>query len=321
MIGRGRSNISRSAAETADADTRRTESGLPSALLPGFERQLEKLLAAALTPGLYLVSTPIGNLADISIRAVSILARADVVVCEDTRHSRTLLSAYGIKRQVEAYHDFSGAKDRARILKHLAGNKSVALISDAGTPLIADPGYKLVRSAIDDGFCVFTVPGPSAAIAALVSSGLPTDRFLFCGFLPPKEGQRRSLLERFLGFQETLVFYETASRLPRTLSAVAEIFPKRLVVVARELTKLHEETLRGTALELLEKIRTSPPQGEIVLLFGPGMIEAPSESDILAALEPALKKASLRDAVEEVAERLGVARKLVYNLALKIGGE
>jgi 16S rRNA (cytidine1402-2'-O)-methyltransferase len=290
-------------------------------LAGGLDRQLGKLLENPLAPGLYIVSTPIGNLADISLRALIALASADAVFCEDTRHSRKLLAAYGISRRLDAYHDFSGEHERARILARLKEGKSVALISDAGTPLVADPGYKLVRAAIGEGLSVFAIPGPSAILAALVAAGLPTDQFHFGGFIPPKEGARRQSLEAALGIPGTLIFYESGSRLEETAGAIKDIFPGRPIVIARELTKLFETFLRGTPDEILEEIRNTPPAGEFVILIGPGEQGPPENADIEKALRNAMGRASLKEAVEEVAKGLGVGRKLVYNLALQIKGE
>ncbi|MBI4725413.1 MAG: 16S rRNA (cytidine(1402)-2'-O)-methyltransferase [Rhodomicrobium sp.] len=287
-------------------------------IAPALARQLDKLAASPLVPGLYLVSTPIGNLSDISVRALFLLAAADMAICEDTRHSRKLLSAYGIQRKLEAYHDFSGERDRARILGALGDGKSVALISDAGTPLVADPGFKLVRAAIAEGFNVFPIPGPSAVLAALAASGLPTDQFFFGGFLPAKEGARRKELEAMRAVPGTLIFYESAGRLEETLEAMLAIFADRPIVIARELTKLHETVLRGNAAQLLKKIRENPPLGEFVILIGPGEAKPATEEDIEKALRNAMQSASLKEAVDEVAKGLGVGRKMVYNLALQL---
>jgi 16S rRNA (cytidine1402-2'-O)-methyltransferase len=287
-------------------------------LAAGLNRQLDKLAETPLAPGLYIVSTPIGNLSDISIRALFVLSSADAVFCEDTRHSRKLLTAYGIGRKLEAYHDFSGDKDRARVLAALQHGRSVALISDAGTPLIADPGFKLVRAAIEEGFGVFAIPGPSAILAAVVTAGLPTDRFHFGGFLPPKEVARRHELEAARSIPGTLVFYESGSRLNETVQALVEVFPDRAVAIARELTKFFEAILRGKPAEILEEIRDNPPAGEFVILIGPGEKRPPANEDIENALRNAMQRGSLKEAVEEVSNGLGVGRKMAYNLALQL---
>ena len=291
------------------------------ALASGVTQQLAKLFAAPLAPGLYVVSTPIGNLGDISLRALFILSAADMVVCEDTRHSRKLFSAYGIGRKLETYHDFSSEKDRARILAALGQEKSVAIISDAGTPLIADPGFKLVRAALADGIGVFPVPGPSALLSALVASGLPSDEFFFGGFLPPKEMARRKALQACRAVPGTLVFYETPSRIEATLGALADVFPDRTIAMARELTKLHETLVSGPASALVEAVKKDAPKGELVILIGPGEPRHASDADIEEALRKSLKRESVKEAVENVATELGVGKKKVYNLALKLKGQ
>jgi 16S rRNA (cytidine1402-2'-O)-methyltransferase len=320
MSGRQFSKNSKPAAAEASQGLS-ANTPLNEELAAGLERQLGKLLSAPLAPGLYIVSTPIGNLGDISVRALSVLASADAVFCEDTRHSRKLLSAYGIGRKLEAYHDFSKEHDRARIVAALGQGKSVALISDAGTPLVADPGFKLVRAAVEEGIDVFAIPGPSALLAALVTAGLPTDRFYFGGFLPPKEAGRRQELEAARAIPGTLVFYESGGRLKETAEALVEIFPDRAISIARELTKLFETTLRGSAVAILEEIRGDPPAGEFVILIGPGEQKAPDNDDIENALRNAMRRVSLKEAVEEVAKGLGVGRKQVYNLALQLRGK
>ncbi len=307
-------------ASAAASERQAANHPLKPELASGLERQLDKLLAAPLAPGLYIVSTPIGNLADISIRALCVLATADAVFCEDTRHSRKLLAAYGIGRKLEAYHDFSGDRDRARILAALRQDKSVALISDAGTPLVADPGFKLVRAAIEEGIGVFAAPGPSALLAALVTAGLPTDRFHFGGFLPSKQAAKRQELEAAKAIPGTLVFYESGARIEKTAEALTEIFPSRPVAIARELTKLFEATSRGSPEAVLEDIRASQPAGEFVILIGPGEQKPPAQEDIESALRSAMQRLSLKEAVEEVAKGLGVGRKQVYNLALQLKG-
>ena len=291
------------------------------ALASGVTQHLAKLFAAPLAPGLYIVSTPIGNLGDISLRALFTLSAADIVVCEDTRHSRKLFSAYGIGRKLETYHDFSGENDRARILAALGQGKSVAIISDAGTPLIADPGFKLVRAARAGGIGVFPVPGPSALLSALVSSGLPSDEFFFGGFLPPKEMARRKALEACRAIPGTLIFYETPGRIEAALGALADIFPDRTVAIARELTKLHETLVSGPASSLIEAVKKDAPRGELAILIGPGEPRQASDADIEEALRKSLKRESVKEAVENIAMELGVGRKKVYNLALKLKGQ
>ncbi|MGA7323184.1 MAG: 16S rRNA (cytidine(1402)-2'-O)-methyltransferase [Rhodomicrobium sp.] len=299
-------------------DQEASAAALKAGLVPGLDRQIEKLAASPLSPGLYLVSTPIGNLADISLRALFTLSAADLAFCEDTRHSRKLLSAYGISRKLETYHDFSTERDRGKILDALRAEKSVALISDAGTPLVSDPGFKLVRAAIECGFEVFAVPGASALLAGLVVAGLPTDEFHFGGFLPAKPGARQTALEAVCSVPGTLIFYESGGRLADALRVIAAILPGRMVAIARELTKLHETVLRGTAAELQELIQRDPPQGEFVVLIGPGEKSAASAEDIERALSAAMRNATLKEAVEEVTKGLGVGKKVVYNLALKM---
>ncbi len=294
---------------------------LKTELAAAVERQIEKLGAAALAPGLYLVSTPIGNLSDISIRALFTLAAADIALCEDTRHSRKLFSAYGIGRKLDAYHDFSGEKERERILAALREGKSVALISDAGTPLVADPGFKLARAALAEGHSVFPVPGASAIMAALVASGLSSDCFFFGGFLPQKEKARRVALEALRDAPGTLIFYETASRIEAALKAIAGVFPDRPVALARELTKIHEAFVRGTPEQLLAAVERNPPKGELVLLIGPGDAPETDDANLEDALRKAMKGGSLKEAVEEVATGLGAGKKRVYNLALKLRDE
>jgi len=285
---------------------------------------LGALLAEPLVPGLYLIATPIGNLADITLRALATLERADMVYCEDTRHSRTLLTHFAISRATRAYHEHNAARERPRVLAELAAGKSVALISDAGTPLISDPGYKLVREAIAAGHHVTSLPGASAALAALGSAGLPTDAFLFAGFLPPRVGARRSRLAELKAVPATLVFFEAPSRLAESLADIAAVLGAREMAVARELTKLHEEVRRGTAAELAKWAAEAAPKGEMVILVGPPVAEEVTNDAIIARLEARLADMSLRDAAKSVAEELGVPRSRAYDLGLalkRIGGD
>jgi len=277
---------------------------------------------APLASGLYIVSTPIGNLRDITLRALDVLAGADLVLAEDTRVAAKLLSAYGLKRKVERYDDHAGERIRPRVLATLAGGGRVALTSDAGTPLVSDPGYRLVREAIDAGFPVIPIPGPSAPLAALAVSGLPSDRFLFAGFLPPKSGPRRAALSDLASLRATLIFFESGPRLAETLADMTEVLGPRPAVVARELTKLYETAVRGTLPELATDPRCDHPKGEIVVLIGPGSDAAASVEDVNAALAEALTRLGPSDAAAEVAKALGLPRKDLYRqaLALKTGG-
>lgn len=282
---------------------------------------LTALLGEPLEPGLHLVATPIGNLADVSLRALAVLANADLIAAEDTRHSRKLLSHYGIKGELTPYHEYNAAKERPKLLARMRAGAAVALISDAGTPLVSDPGYKLVREALEEGLYVTSIPGPSAALAALTSSGLPTDTFLFAGFLPVKGGPRRSRIEELKDVPATLLFYEAPQRLARSLADLAEILGSREAALAKELTKLHEGMARGTLATLAAMAAEAPDQkGEFVIVVAPQSAEQAFAGDdaILAALETALKTESFRDAVRDVAEQFGAKRSRVYELGLSL---
>ena len=279
---------------------------------------LRQRLQGGLRPGLYIVATPIGNLADVTLRALSVLAQADVIYCEDTRHSRTLLAHFAISRPTRSYHEHNAARERPRLLAHLAEGKSVALVSDAGTPLISDPGYRLVRDALAAGFPVTAVPGPSAVMTALVSAGLATDAFMFAGFLPPRSGARRTRLEELKVVPATLVVFEAPSRLADSLADIAAVFGDREVVVARELTKLHEEVRRGSAAELVQWAADHPPKGEMVILVEPPRVKAMTDETILAHLAPVMTETSLSAAARQIAQELGVPRGRVYDLALSL---
>jgi 16S rRNA (cytidine1402-2'-O)-methyltransferase len=282
--------------------------------------ELERLLQRPLAPGLHVVATPIGNLGDVTLRALAALARADVLYCEDTRHSRTLLSHYRISRPARAYHEHSAARERDQILAELDAGKSVALISDAGTPLVSDPGYKLVRAVLDAGHTVSVLPGASAALAALGVAGLATDTFLFAGFLPAKRGARRSRLAELRAVPATLIFFEAPSRVAASLEDMAEVYAGREVAVARELTKLHESVVRGSAAKLAKWAEASAPKGEFVVLVGPPGPPAATDEDIAAALEPLLSSMSLAEAARRVAETLAVPKARVYDIGLMLKG-
>jgi 16S rRNA (cytidine1402-2'-O)-methyltransferase len=277
---------------------------------------------AALAPGLYLVATPIGNLADISLRAIEVLNKASLVACEDTRTTRKLLTAHGIAAKLTAYHDHNAARVRPRLMERLECGEAVALVSDAGTPLISDPGYKLVAAAAEAGVVVTAVPGASAGLAALTVSGLPSDRYFFAGFLPNKSAARRRALAELVPVPASLVIYESARRLPAALADMAEVLGPRPAAVARELTKLHEEVRRGTLAVLAEHYQhAGPPKGEVVVVIGPPGLDAaagPSAEALDARLRAALGRESLRDAVAAVAEATGLPRKQIYARALEL---
>ena len=293
---------------------------LPSALAPSVTNRLAGLLAAPLAPGLYVVATPIGNLGDITLRALAVLAGADAVYCEDTRHSRGLFSAFGIRQRLRSYHDHNADAERPRIMAELAEGKRIALISDAGTPLISDPGFKLVRSAIEAGHPVTSLPGASALLAALASAGLPSDRFLFVGFLPSKQGARRDAITGLAGIEATLVLYEAPGRLADTLADLAAGLGAREAVVARELTKLHEEYLRGPLPTLAADVAARDIRGEIVILVAPPAATAREVDDdqIRERLGAVLAATSLRDAARILADEFGVPKKRVYDLGLAL---
>jgi len=275
----------------------------------------------ALAPGLYIVATPIGHLRDITLRALDTLAGADLVLAEDTRTTRRLLDAYGLTPQLSAYHDHNGAKMRPAVLERLRDGAAIALVSDAGTPLISDPGYKLVRAASGEGHTIVPVPGPSALLAGLVVAGLPSDRFLFEGFLPAKSGPRRNAAARLASIDATLVFYETGPRLAASLADLAETLgPAREAAVARELTKLFETVRRGSLGELARGYgQADAPKGEIVVLVGPSAgQDAPPEAELDAALADALARLPTKQAASEVAERFGLARRTAYQRALAL---
>ncbi|HLS68346.1 MAG TPA: 16S rRNA (cytidine(1402)-2'-O)-methyltransferase [Kiloniellales bacterium] len=282
-----------------------------------------KALTQPLGPQLYLVATPIGNLADITLRALDVLRRADLVACEDKRVTSRLLSSHGIERSLIAYHDHNAERVRPKLIKALLEGKSVALTSDAGTPLVSDPGYKLVASVLDEGIAVAAVPGASAVLASLVVAGLPTDRFFFGGFLPPRSAARRRALSDLLAVPGTLIFYESSKRLAATLNDMAAVLgERRPAAVARELTKLHEEVRRGPLEELARHYGAeAPPRGEIVVLLGPqpAVVERESAEALLEErLREKLQFLSLRDAVAEVAAETGLPRRQVYRQALAL---
>ncbi len=276
------------------------------------------LRAASLQPGLHLIATPIGNLGDVTLRALAALERADVLYCEDTRHSRKLLAHYGMERPTRPYHEHNGDRERPRILAELAAGKSVALISDAGTPLVSDPGFKLVRAALDAGHTVMCLPGPSAVLSAVASAGLATDTFLFAGFLPVRQGQRVARLEELAKVPATLVLFEAPTRLADSLTDIAAVLGTRETAVARELTKLHEEVRRGTPEELARWAAEATPKGEVVIVVGPPGPRSASDDDIATDIAPLLADMSLAEAARTVAERLGVPKARAYDIGLSL---
>jgi 16S rRNA (cytidine1402-2'-O)-methyltransferase len=292
--------------------------GHADALSARVSADLARHLSGALPSGLYLVATPIGNLADITLRALTTLARADVIYCEDTRHSRTLVAHYGISRTLRPYHEHNAEEQRPRILADLARGARIALISDAGTPLVSDPGYKLVRDCIAAGHTVVAIPGASAVMTGVCVAGLPTDTFLFAGFLPPRSGARQTRIAELASVSATLIFFEAPTRLAETLADLASTLGPRRAAVARELTKLHEDVQRGPLADLAAHFESAPPKGEIVILVGPPGNEAATDETIMAALESALAHLSLRDAAKAVAERLSAPKARVYDLGLKM---
>jgi 16S rRNA (cytidine1402-2'-O)-methyltransferase len=280
--------------------------------------------APRLEAGLHLVATPIGNLRDITLRALEVLAAADVIACEDTRVTRKLLDHYGITTPLTPYHEHNAAVARPKLLERMVAGEAVALVSDAGTPLISDPGFKLVRAVHEAGHFVSALPGPSATLTALSVAGLPTDRFFFEGFLPVKEGQRRSRIAELVHVQATLVLFETGPRIARTLSDLADGLENREAAICRELTKLHEEVRRGDLPTLArDYVEGAETRGEFVIVIGPPAADAgrAEDQDVDALLRRVLRRASVKDAVSEVAAATGRPRREVYQRALVLSDE
>jgi 16S rRNA (cytidine1402-2'-O)-methyltransferase len=278
--------------------------------------------APPLAPGLYVVATPIGNLADVTLRALSILAGADAILAEDTRVSRTLLARYGIETPLSPYHEHNAAEARPRALRRMREGQALALISDAGTPLISDPGYRLVAEAVASGLAVTAVPGASAVLTALCVAGLPTDRFFFEGFLPPRSAARRERINALAAIAATLIFYEAPSRLAETLADLSLELGSRPAAVARELTKLHEEVRRGPLDELAaHHAAAGEPRGEIVIVVGAAEArDAVSEGVLTEDIVAALRTLSVKDAAAAVAAKHGLPRRQVYARALALAG-
>jgi 16S rRNA (cytidine1402-2'-O)-methyltransferase len=306
-----------------------TQEPSPSATLPApalfvsaavgrVQAELTRLLAEPLPAGLYLVATPIGNLADMTLRGIAVLARADVIFCEDTRHSRTLTAHFGITTHLNPYHEHNGARERPKIMSQLANQRRVAVISDAGTPLISDPGYKLVRDALAAGHRVESLPGASAALVALTASGLPTDAFFFAGFLPPRSAARRTRAAELSSVPSTLIFFEAPTRIAECLADLASVLGPRPAAVARELTKRFETVVRGPLDVLAATFATEEARGEFVILIGPPVTGDVSDAVLVARLQTALETMSLRDAAKLVAEACGVPKSRAYDLAVKL---
>ncbi|MBU0799637.1 MAG: 16S rRNA (cytidine(1402)-2'-O)-methyltransferase [Alphaproteobacteria bacterium] len=281
---------------------------------------MKTLETTPLAPGLYLVATPIGNLRDITLRALDVLAAADLVVCEDTRVSGKLMQAYGIKAKLLPYNDHNAGKQRGPIIEKLSAGGRVALISDAGTPLISDPGYKLVRDCLDLGLMVTTLPGANAVLPAIQLSGLPSDRFTFAGFAPPKSTARREWLRPLLAAPGTLVTYESGPRLAASLADMAAVLgDDRPAAVVREITKMFEESRRGTLRELADHYAAADTtRGEIVIVIGEGIEAQADEAQVDVMLLSALKTMSVRDAAAHVATATGLPKKQIYERALAV---
>ncbi len=263
------------------------------------------------------MATPIGNLRDITLRALDILSAANLIICEDTRVTRKLLTRYGIATRSISYNDHNAPKVLPGLMERLNHGESLALVSDAGTPLISDPGFKLVEAATQQGIPVFPVPGANAALAGLVASGLPTDSFFFAGFLPPKQGARRARLTELAEIPGSLVFYESANRLAASLDDMQTVLGDRPASVAREITKLHEEVIRGSLVYLAENYaQQGAPRGEIVIVVGPPLQRDASDEDVHAALLEALQTMSVRDAAASISRDFGRARRDVYAIAI-----
>src|ERR1700733_9270549 len=278
------------------------------------------LTAPKAVPGLHLVATPIGNLGDITLRALETLAGVDIIACEDTRITRRLTERYGISAELKPYHEHNAALARPKILERLAQGASIALVSDAGTPLISDPGFKLVREVCAAGHGVIALPGPCSVLAALAVAALPTDRFFFEGFLPPKETARRTRLAELARIDATLVMFESGNRVEDTLRDLAEIMGPRDAAICRELTKLHEEVRRAPLPELAKSAGALETRGEFVLVIGPPAASAGimAQNDLDDLLRSALKRDSVKDAVAHAVEVSGRPRREIYARALEL---
>lgn len=276
---------------------------------------------APLAPGLYVVATPIGNLRDITLRALDVLAACDLVLAEDTRVTGKLLKAFDIQARMERHDEHAAERAVPKALAVLAEGGRVAIVSDAGTPLVSDPGFQLVREAAAAGHKVYPIPGASALLAGLSVAGLPTDRFMFVGFPPAKQAARRTFLNDLAGIRATLVFFEGGSRLAESLADMAQVFGDREAVVCRELTKLYETVVRGPLAALAADPQFEAPKGELVIIVGPGAEVAATAEDADAALTEALGRLKPADAAAEVAKALGLNRRELYRRALELKGK
>ena len=275
-----------------------------------------------LAAGLYIVSTPIGNLRDITLRALDILATVDHILAEDTRQTAKLLAHYQIKTPLSAYHDHNAAKRVPKLVESLRDGAVMALVSDAGTPLVSDPGYKLVSAAIEAGVHISPIPGASAVLAALTLSGCPSDRFSFGGFLPPKTTARKRWLETYLTTPGTLIFFETGPRLLASLTDIETVLGNRPVALTRELTKRYEEARYGSVTELMQTVKDDPPRGELVICIGPSTDSGVwEESKVIAALTEVIDELGVKRAAAEVAQNCGWKKRDVYALALRLKDE
>jgi 16S rRNA (cytidine1402-2'-O)-methyltransferase len=313
----GRDTGAARATSGASEDRRTEPSGRPSASKPGLPAG-----EAELAPGLYLVATPIGNLGDVTLRALEVLRSVDRIFCEDTRITARLLARHGIAKPLGVYHDHNAEAARPTILAALRRGERLALVSDAGTPLVSDPGYKLVRAAVAEGLPVTAAPGPSAALTALILSGLPCDAFLFAGFLPPRQAARRRALAHWRALEATMVFFEATLRLPDCLADMADVLGNQPAAVARELTKLHEEIRRGRLAELAAHYRDAgPPRGEAVIVVGPPGASELDPADVDERLRAAVAELGVREAAAKIAAETGLGRSQLYRRALAIRGD
>ncbi len=323
-IAKDKGNLFTVAKTTHSEEKHQQDTTSSQFLLAQVNRKMTELLAPTPLPsGLYLIATPIGNLADISLRALATLFKVDAIYCEDTRHSKKLLSHFGIRKNLHPYHEHNAKTEGSKILARIQSGEAIALISDAGTPLISDPGFTLVKDAHLYDLMVTSIPGPSAVITAISLAGLPTDTFTFVGFLPPKKGARQSKLLSLKKTPSTLIFYESPKRIHKTLLDLKVTFQERFCVIARELTKLHESLYRGSASDLADNLEAIPAKGEFVILVAPYRESDALLTDafILEQLQAELKTATMRDAVQTITKQLGLPKKKVYALGLSLKKE